>query len=87
MMLEAKIVLEYPKEKTAEAVVKAVSPDNICVPKELKIQTWKEGKTVLTEIKLSNDKLSTFIATIEDLLRSISVAEKTVSALEKVSKH
>jgi len=86
-MLEAEIILEYSEEKMAEAVAKAVSPDNVRVPEGLRIRTFKRGKAVLTELELSQDKLSTFISTIEDLLRSVSVAEKAVSTLKKTSRH
>jgi len=85
-MLEAKITLRYSDEKTAEAVAKAVSPDNIEAPKGLHIRTWRENRTVFTEIRLGENKLLTFISTIEDLLRSVSVAEKTLSALKSFNK-
>jgi len=76
-MLEAEIILDYEEAEIAEAIAKAVSPDNFKTPRGLSIKTtWKEKK-VLTEIKCEG-KLSTFIATIDDLLFCVSTAEKTL---------
>ena len=77
--LQAEIVLTYMSTKEAEAVTQAVSPDNVKVPLGLSIITTKQGKKVLTQI-LCETKLETFIATIDDLLSAVSVAEKAVSA-------
>lgn len=82
-ILEAEIILDYEDAKIAEAVAKAVSPDNFKTPKELKVETtWKDGK-VSTTIKCNNG-LSTFIATIDDLLFCTSTAEKTLQTTRKL---
>jgi len=76
-MLEAEIILDYEEAEIAEAIAKAVSPDNFKTPRGLSIKTtWREKK-VLTKIKCKR-KLSTFIATIDDLLFCVSTAEKTL---------
>jgi hypothetical protein len=80
--LQAKIQLNYRDEKTAEAIAKAVSPDNFKTPAGLKICTVREKSKVITEIECDG-KLSTFTATIDDLLFSASTAEKTVKTLKK----
>jgi hypothetical protein len=80
--LQAKIQLSYPNEKTAEAIAEAVSPDNFKTPTGLHIKTVRVNKVVITEIECDG-KLSTFIATIDDLLFSASTAEKTVKAVKK----
>lgn len=80
--MEATITLEYDDEKTAEAVAEAVSPDNYKTPIGLAVRTvWKNNK-VVTEIK-TEEKIATFIATIDDLLSSISVAEKALKAVQQ----
>jgi tRNA threonylcarbamoyladenosine modification (KEOPS) complex Pcc1 subunit len=80
--LEAKITLEYDDEKTAEAVADAVSPDNFKTPIGLVVRTvWKNNK-VVTEIK-ADGKIATFLATIDDLLSSVPIAEKTIKAVQK----
>jgi hypothetical protein len=71
--------------KLAEAVSKAVSPDNFTTPSGLQIITVREGKKVVTEIKFE-EKLGTFIATIDDLLFSASTAEKTLKIIKETDK-
>jgi hypothetical protein len=81
--LQATITLEYPNQKTAQAVAKAISPDNLKTPPGLQIQTTKENNKVLTEITYEG-KLSTFTATIDDLLFCASTAEKTLKTIEQI---
>jgi tRNA threonylcarbamoyladenosine modification (KEOPS) complex Pcc1 subunit len=78
--LEATITLEYDDEKTAKAVADAVSPDNFKVPSGLVVKTMQRGNKVVTEIN-AQEKIATFIATIDDLLSSVSIAEKTLKAV------
>jgi tRNA threonylcarbamoyladenosine modification (KEOPS) complex Pcc1 subunit len=79
--LEATITLEYDDVKVAEAVAGAVSPDNYKTPANLTVKTAREQNVVLTEIK-AEGKMATFIATIDDLLFSVSVAEKTLKVIQ-----
>jgi hypothetical protein len=69
----------------AEAVAKAVIPDNIKVPDGLYIKTTRQDKVVLTEIKCQK-KILTFMATIDDLLNSVTIAEKTFLAVKTFEK-
>ena len=83
--MEATITLEYADEKTAEAVADAVSPDNFKTPIELQIKTIMEQGKVVTHIQCEG-KLATFTATIDDLLFSVSTAEKTLKTIAKIKK-
>lgn len=80
--LEATITLVYDDEKIAEAVASAISPDNLKKPADLSIYTTRKGNTVTTNLKLEG-KMATFIATIDDLLFSVSLAEKTLKAVRQ----
>jgi hypothetical protein len=80
--LQAKIQLEYKDEKTAEAIAKAVSPDNFKTPVGLEVKTVRENNKVITVIECDG-KLATFTATIDDLLFSASTAEKTVKTIRE----
>ncbi|MDX1814066.1 MAG: KEOPS complex subunit Pcc1 [Candidatus Bathyarchaeia archaeon] len=73
--MEAEIRLSYQNEREAEAVAKAVEPDNIEVPIGLFIETVRNGSDVLTKIECQT-RLQTLISTIDDLLACVSVAEK-----------
>ena len=80
--LEAIVTLEYKDEKTALAVAQAVSPDNFKTPVGLHVKTERENNKVITHIKCEG-KLATFTATIDDLLFSVSTAEKTLHLITK----
>jgi hypothetical protein len=74
--LKTEICLTYKNKRESEAIAKAVSPDNIEVPLGLYIETVQNGSEVKTKIDCQKN-LATLIATIDDLLACVSVAEKT----------
>ena len=80
--MEAEIRLSYRNEREAEAVAKAVSPDNVEVPQGLFIETLRNGSEVITKIECKT-RLQTLIATLDDLLACVSVAEKTFKIAKK----
>jgi hypothetical protein len=80
--LQAIITLEYADSKTADAIVNAVSPDNFKTSAGLTVKTTRKNSQVVTEIK-TEGKLTTFIATIDDLLFCVSTAEKTLQTVTK----
>ena len=80
--LQATLTLEYNDQKTAEAIALAVSPDNFKTPIGLQVTTFRVNNCVINEIEYEG-KLSSFTATIDDLLFSISIAEKTLSVIRK----
>lgn len=81
--MEAKITLEYPDEKTAEAVTNAISPDNFKTPIGLNVKTSRENNKVISHVRCES-KITTFTATIDDLLFSASTAEKTLLTINKM---
>ena len=78
--MEAQITLDYADPKAAQAVARAVSPDNFKTPVGLSVKTVSVGCEVTTVIECEG-KLTTFTATIDDLLSSVSIAEKIVGAI------
>ena len=80
--MEAEIRLLYRNEREAEAVAKAVSPDNVEVPQGLLIETARNGSEVYTKVECQT-RLQTLIATLDDLLACVSVAEKTFKVAKK----
>ena len=80
--MEAEFTFCYENEREAEAIVKAVSPDNIGIPSSMKITATKRGREVVTLVSCEM-KLETFLATIDDLLRCVLVAEKAFSVAKK----
>jgi hypothetical protein len=80
--LEATITLDYDDEQTAKAIANAVSPDNLKTPVGLTVKTVRNGSQVITEISLEG-KMTTFIATIDDLLSCATTAEKTLHVVRR----
>lgn len=83
--MEAEIVLIYKDPREAEAVAKAISPDNVKVPPSLSVETLRSDKKVSTWIICDESKFGTFISTIDDLLSCVLVAEKVVSAVNRLT--
>ncbi|MGE5188129.1 MAG: KEOPS complex subunit Pcc1 [Betaproteobacteria bacterium] len=83
--MEAIIKLEYADRKKANAVARAVSTDNFTTPAGLQVETRTEKNCVITEITCEG-KLATFTATIDDLLFSVSTAEKTLQVVARKSR-
>ena len=81
--MKAEIVLSYKNEREADAVANAVSPDNFKVSRGLFIKTSHKGAKVFTTVKCDL-RLQTFIATIDDLLSCVSVAEKAFAAIKNL---
>ena len=82
-MLKAEILLDYDNSIIAQAIAKAVSPDNTKTPKGLTVKTVSNGGKVVTTID-ARRKFATFIATIDDLLFCVSIAEKTIQAAREL---
>ena len=79
---KAWLTLQPRNSRLARAIVEAVSPDNATAPKDLKVETWfKDGKVYCRIICLRGAE--TFLATLDDLLSSIGLAERTLKEAEK----
>ena len=82
--MQAEIILHYRDSSVALAVARALSPDNLRAPSGLAVTTLEKQQEVVTEIKCEG-KMDTFIATIDDLLFSASVAENTLRVIMRAS--
>jgi len=76
--LEAEIILKYESERDAEAITNAVSPDNVKTPPGLTVKTVRRGSSVVTLVRCEG-RIETFLATINDLLAAVQVAERAIS--------
>ena len=82
--LEAEIVLAYKSIKEASSVARAICPDNLKTPKGLLVTTRREGRNVVTSVKCELN-LRTFMATIDDILSCVSVAERSLKITHVLS--
>lgn len=81
--MEAEVTLRYNDVKTADAIAKAVAPDNFKTPTGLQITTDRKGESVITQVR-SKGSFATFIATLDDLLFCVSTAEKAIETAKKL---
>ncbi len=80
--MKATLTLDYNDAEVARAVAAAVSPDNLKTPPKMTVATILYGNAVKTEIDFDG-KINTFIATIDDLLFSILVAEHSLETIKR----
>jgi phosphoserine phosphatase len=80
----AHLSFSYEKEETAKIIVGAISPDNFKVPTGLIIKSSRQRTTVHIRIACAKGS-GTLLATLNDLLSSIQLAEKTVTTLDAVT--
>ncbi len=80
--MKAEITLIYKAVREAEAVANAVSPDNVEVPPGLFVKTTRQKNKVYTQVECKT-RLQTFIATIDDLLACVSIAERAFSTVKQ----
>ncbi len=81
MKLKAELSFVFDNSKEAEAVTRAISPDNLEVPGGLRVKTVRRGSSLSTLVDCKKS-LETFIATLDDLLACASVAEKAVESVK-----
>lgn len=80
MRLVAKLSFPYKTLRDAQAVVEAVSPDNLEAPPGLTVETVRDDCQVLAIVQCDRG-LGTFLVALDDLLACISVAEKALQAV------
>jgi len=71
----------YGTEATAEIIIGAISPDNFPVPPGLSIKSSRRKTEAETRVFCAKG-FGTLLATLDDLLSSIQLAEKTIRTLE-----
>lgn len=80
----AHLYFSYEKDATAKIIVGAISPDNCKVPAGLTITTSRQKAEVHVRIFCTKGS-GTLLATLDDLLSSIQLAEKTLMTLDAVT--
>jgi len=80
--LRTRIVLEAETAKEAEAITRALNPDNSVLPHGMKISVRSKGSDIITEIRFSG-RIQTLMSTIDDLLKCAQAADQTLKSLSK----
>ena len=78
---EVVITLNYSTEEEAEAIMKSLSPDNLNLKSNSSIESSRVNSTVNLEIRCGH--IETLLATIDDLLRCLRIAEETINLVNR----
>jgi tRNA threonylcarbamoyladenosine modification (KEOPS) complex Pcc1 subunit len=66
-------------ERTANAILQSITPDNLEAPEKINIITKTDNNVLIIQILCSNS-IASFIATIDDLLQCIQAAESALQS-------
>lgn len=78
MSLEIKLDLNLKLGiKESETILKALIPDNVNIPEDLKIVMSNKRDSLIIKIK-SNDNIETVTNTIDEILNHISLAKMVI---------
>jgi len=77
--MKAKIKVSFSNPREAEAVSRALQPDDAETPSYLKVWTVSKGRYIESDI-ICQGRLETLISTIDDILSSVVMVKKTLSA-------
>jgi len=85
--MERKLVVELlvnaSSEKVAESIEKALKPDNIGLPENMKLEMKREGETLritLESLVSSSKTILSVRNTIDDILQCIEALENTLKS-------
>lgn len=77
--MKAKIRVSFLNSREAEAVSRALQPDDAETPSYLKVSSVSKGRYIESDI-ICQGRLETLISTIDDILNNIVMVKKTLSA-------
>ena len=77
MRMRARVVCAYEGEGIPKAIADALHPDNLRVPKGIRVITKARGKRVISEVELEG-RIESLLATLDDLLACTSTAESVL---------
>lgn len=80
--IRVEIKINYPDETSANAVLKAISPDNYSSPKGIEITSETSGNVVKLSITCIKG-LGSLISTVDDLLSCIQAAERALKGISR----
>lgn len=77
---EATVTIQYRDRRTAEAILRAIEPDNLTTPEGVKIEA-EAGRGVVTINLECRRGIGSLVATLDDLLSCIQAAEAAIEEL------
>jgi len=77
---EATVTIQYVDQRIAEAILRAIEPDNLTTPKGVKIEAEASGGVVTINVECRRG-IGSLVATLDDLLSCIQAAEAAIGEL------
>ena len=77
---EATVTIQYVDRRTAEAILRAIEPDNLTTPEGVKIEAEARGGVAIIKVECRRG-IGSLVATLDDLLSCIQAAEKAIEEL------
>jgi tRNA threonylcarbamoyladenosine modification (KEOPS) complex Pcc1 subunit len=77
---EATVTIQYVDQRTAEAILRAIEPDNMTTPEGVDIEATAAGGIVTINVECSRG-IGSLVATLDDLLSCIQAAEAAIGEL------
>lgn len=71
--IKARMKIECNSKREIDALISALTPDNVCIPEGLGIIIKSESKFLIIEIQSENGS-GTFLNTIDELLEHMALA-------------
>jgi tRNA threonylcarbamoyladenosine modification (KEOPS) complex Pcc1 subunit len=78
---EATVTIQYVDQRTAEAILRAIEPDNLATTGGVKIDAEASGGVVTINVECSRG-IGSLVATLDDLLSCIQAAEAALGELQ-----
>ena len=78
---DATVTIEYVDQRTAEAILRAIEPDNLKTPDGVEIEADATGGVVTINVECMRG-IGSLVATLDDLLSCIQAAEAAIGELD-----
>lgn len=76
--IKSSMKIEFDSKKEIDTMINALTPDNVRIPKGLKINMRAQNKCLIIDIQCKNGS-GTFLNTIDELLEHISLSKAVTS--------
>ena len=76
--IKSRMKIEFDNKREIDTMISVLTPDNVRIPKGLKIDIRSENKYLIIDIQCENGS-GTFLNTIDELLEHISLSRTVTS--------
>jgi len=77
---EATVTIQYVDHRTAEAILRAIEPDNLQLPDGIEIEAEAVDGVITVRVDCMRG-IGSLVATLDDLLSCVQAAERAIEEL------